>query len=129
MKLEYVEFYAGDVRRNSPKAPESFKTNISITEAQAKGDTLNLTFDYTVGYAPGNSGLHLTGKAAFIGKDAENARKEWVKSKTITGASGEYIVNTIYYHSSLQAIQIARLFGLTAPVVFPQMKFAGKKKK
>ncbi|MBD3389885.1 hypothetical protein GF415_02915 [Candidatus Micrarchaeota archaeon] len=127
MKLEFVEFYAGDVRRNSPKPPESFNTNITLTDAFVEKDALSLNFEYTVNYSPGNSGMHLTGKAVFAGKEAKKAHAEWEKKKTIGGKMGEYIVNALYYHSALNAIPLSSMFGLVPPVVLPEVKFSKKK--
>ncbi len=128
MKLEFVEFYAGDIRKNSPKPAESFNTNITLSDAFLDKNALTLHFEYTVNYSPGNSGIHLTGKAVFAGKEAKKAYAEWEKKQTIGGEVGEYIVNALYYHSALNAIPLSSMFGLVPPVVLPEVKFSKKKR-
>lgn len=131
MRFEYIEFLSGSVKRGAAGIPKTLNTNILVTNARAGDDVLELEFRYGVEYAPDNGSILMEGRAAFRGKDAEASRKEWEEKGNITGERGEYILNAIYHHASLNAMLISRAFNLAPPVALPSLKIgeAAKKRK
>jgi len=129
MQLQSIEFYAGEAKRNSPVSAKAMDMGINLTDAEVEKNLLRINFEYTVVYQPDKSHLRLNGLATFIGPEAEKSFDEWKKTKKITGKHGEEIFNTIYYHSSIDGMLVARAFGLAAPINLPTVKFDLKKKK
>lgn len=130
MKLEYIEFEAGDARRKSPVAPKEIDTNINITSASAtKKDRLIIQFTYIAYYRPDGSHIRLRGNASFKGEHAKKLYQEYAKTKTITGDTGSLVLNSINYHSAVNAVLIAKSFGLTPPIILPTLSFGKPKAK
>lgn len=123
MKLEYIEVLYGDARKNSPQQPEKMDTNINFTNVELSKTELILDFDYTVLYAPDQSHIRLSGKAAFSGPESKKLFDEWQKDKRFTGKEGEMILNAINYNASINAIFMARVFSLVPPIVLPTLTF------
>jgi len=129
MKLYSVDFEYGEARRNGTAAPAGFNNNIEILSASGKDDTLTLQFRYTATYSPDESRLLLGGTAKFMFPHAEKLVAEFTTKKSIGGANGEMILNSLNYHCSLNSVMLARVFNLVPPIVLPQLKFEEPKKK
>jgi hypothetical protein len=132
MKLESIEFGAGEVRKGRGGNPKTIDSNILLTNAELEEGYLALDFEFTATYAPGNDSIRISGMAIFSGKETKKAHAEWVKSKAITGEQGELILNAIHYGSSMNAVLLAKAFNMMPPVVLPTLKIrkkAAKKKK
>jgi hypothetical protein len=131
MKLEYIDIVYGEARKNSPVTPKAIGTNINLTKAELDGSNLRVQFDFLATYSPDGSHLRLSGVAVFSGQEAKKAFDEWSKTARITGEPGEYILNSINYSASINAIQMSRVFNLTPPVTLPRltMKPPPKEKK
>lgn len=123
MKLEYVEILYGDARKISPQPPEKMDTNINFTKVELSKNMLMLDFDYTVIYAPDESHLRLSGKAAFSGAESKKLFDEWQKDKKFTGKEGEMVLNAINYNVSINAIFMAKVFNMVPPIVLPTLTF------
>lgn len=122
MELEFIDFESGDARALSSAAPKSISTNISITDAAANNNQLVVDFDYTAAYSPDGSHIRISGKAGFRGKEVKKAQAEWKKTGSISGVSGELILNAINFNASVNALLISKAFNLTPPIVLPTLK-------
>jgi hypothetical protein len=130
MELEFIDFDAGDAERKGPKAAKEINTDISILSAEADGGNLDLRFDYTVVFMPDGGHIRIRGSARFKDKGASRAQAEWSKTGSISGKSGEFILNAIHYHASVNAVLLSKAFNLTPPIVLPTLKIgAGKASK
>ena len=129
MKLEFIDLESGDARKVSTIMPQAVNTNINLINAEVSNDMLNLSFEFTALYTPDGSYIRMHGKAKFSGKEVKKAYEEWGKTQTITGETGEYILNSINYTSTVNSVFLARVFGLTPPVTLPVLKFELQKKK
>ncbi|MEM4272171.1 MAG: hypothetical protein QXH30_01145 [Candidatus Bilamarchaeaceae archaeon] len=122
MKLEFVEFKSGDAMRKGNAVPKSINANILISNAEAEKDRLKIDFEYGVSYQPDQSYVRMKGSATFIGPEAAKSVEEWKKTKKITGEHGEFIFNALYYHCSINALLITRVFGIAPPIALPTLK-------
>lgn len=126
MQLEFIEFTNGDAKRNGTVRPDLVNTNINIREARLDKETLSMSFDYTVDYAPDKSYIRISGRARFSGKDARAAYDEWKKRMRIGGPAGEAILNSINFYSSANAVLLSKAFGMMPPLVLPTLTLRGE---
>ncbi len=121
MKLESMDFSGAEIRKASNNPVTGVNTGIVITEAAQRGDSLELGFEFSALYSPDPSYIRMRGRAVFSGKEIGSAYQEWLKTKKVSGEAGEYIVNAINHHSSINSIVMAKAFNLASPVVLPRL--------
>jgi hypothetical protein len=127
MKLETMELISCDAKRNSLTASKTINTNIALNSVSEEKGQLKVDFQYTVTYAPDESHLIIGGKATFSGTESKAAAGEWAKTGRITGAPGEFVMNSINYAASVNGVLVARAFNLLPPVALATLAFAPKK--
>ncbi len=132
MILEFLDFgyaEAKKIEEGIPKMPKGINTNIEISNATIKKDVLSLGFTYLAKYTPEGDYIRIDGRARFKGPEVKSAYDEWKKTKRVSGAVGEQIINAINYSSSINSVFIARVFNLTPPIIPPTIRFEERKKK
>lgn len=123
MKLDRIDFMAGEAKRISDVTVQGVNTSIAFTKAELSGDSLSLDFDYSVTYAPDESFIRISGKALFSGKESKKAYDEWAKTQKITGEAGEYVLNAVNYGAALNGVLMAKVFNMAPPVMLPRLTF------
>ncbi len=129
MKLESMELLTCDARKNGAVASKSLDTNIALTSVSDEKGQLRVDFEYTVTYTPDGSHLRMGGKAVFSGAEGKSAAAEWAKSGRISGAAGEFVMNSIYYAASVNGVFVARALNIMPPVALATLAFAPSSKK
>jgi hypothetical protein len=127
MKLESMELVFCDARKNTITASKTINTNIALTSVSDQKGQLKVEFEHTVTYDPDGSHIRTGGRAVYSGSEGKAAAEEWAKNGRITGASGEFIMNSINYAASVNGVLIARAFNLMPPVALATLAFAPKK--
>ena len=127
MKLETIDFEYSQARKIKEGPIQNIDTKIDLTNAIFEKDILSLNFNYVATYSPQGNMIQLSGRTIFSGLDTKTAYDEWKKTKKITGAPGEFIINTINYSSAMNSIFIARIFGLTPPIIMPTIRLQEQK--
>jgi hypothetical protein len=128
MKLESMELTAGDAKKNGITVTKSIDTNIALISVMEEKNQLKVDFEYTASYVPDGSHIHIAGKGVFSGNESKAAADEFAKNGRITGAAGEFVMNAIYYASSVNGVLVARAFNMMPPVSVATLAFEGKKK-
>jgi hypothetical protein len=123
MKVESMDIFSGDFRRQSSQVQQTMNMNINLVGAKAEGDLLQVDFEYVVTYLPGNSFIRLIGKASLRGSESETRKavQEWMASGRISGEGGELIINAINYGASINSVLISRAVNLVPPIVLPTL--------
>ena len=130
MQLEFLDYDFSEVKKNAiGQPPRAIDSKIDLTNASLAKDILELNFVYSVSYLPDKSTIRIGGRARFSGSGAKAVFAEWRKSRQVTGAEGEYIINTINYSTSTNAMLIARAFNLSPPIIPPIIRLSAAKLK
>ncbi len=118
IKLDFVEFTGAEVKKESIKGiPANFRTRIDIVDTDVKDEKLNLTFSYTVQYAPETTHITLYGLAGFSGEEIKKGFEMAKKTKKFPDEVRNQILTGINHVCSTNSVFIARVFNLAPPVV------------
>ncbi len=115
--------------RNNTGTIKGLNINISLEEIKSVTDTLELTYVYTADYEDKFGMLKI--KGVLIAKEDDKLTKEileqWKKGKKVPDAYAETILSAINYSGSANGTLLARVLGLTAPLIPPRIQISAKK--
>jgi hypothetical protein len=115
---------------NGNKSPgESIKglsINISIEKVEKKTDNLEITYAYTANYEEKAGQIRI--KGVLMAKEENKRAKEitdmWKKNKKIPDDYATVVLSALNYSGSANGTLIARVLGLTAPLIPPRIQLA-----
>lgn len=105
--------------------------NIALEEVQKQGEFLELTYVYTANYEEGFGQLRI--KGILLAKEEDKVANEivdtWKKGKKIPDGYAETVLSAINYSGSANGTLLARVMGLTAPLIPPRIQISKKEGK
>lgn len=103
--------------------------NIAIEEVSQVGQELEITYTYHATYEDKAGDLKLRG--VLTAKEDDKLTKEimerWKKEKKLPDAYAEPLLGAINYSGSANGTLVARVLGLTAPLIPPRIQLGNKK--
>lgn len=104
--------------------------NISIEDVNVDGESVDITYAYTANYEEGVGSLMIKGKlmAKEDAKTAQEISDTWKKDKKIPDSYAQSTLSAINYSGSANGTLLARVIGLTAPLIPPRIQLKGKEK-
>jgi hypothetical protein len=105
--------------------------NISIENVDVKGEDVELEYLYTANYEEKVGKLQIRG--VLIAKEDKKLAKEiddaWKKEKKIPESYTPMVLSAINYSGSANGTLLARVLGLTAPLIPPRIQLSKKQGK
>jgi hypothetical protein len=105
--------------------------NISLEDVKLEGDNLELTYIYNAAYQKDAGSLKI--KGVLLAKEdaakSKNIVDTWKKSKKVPDDYATTVLTAINYSGSANGTLIARVLGLTAPLIPPKIQLSKKEKK
>ncbi len=100
--------------------------NIALEDVKAAGENLEITYVYTAGYQENVGSLKI--KGVLISKEESKLTKEitdlWKKSKKLPDDYATIILSAVNYSGSANGTLLARVLGLTAPLIPPRIQLS-----
>ena len=114
--------------KHSQENIQGLSINIALDDVHLNDDTLEITYTYTANYE-NKIGL-LTIKGMLMAKEESKLSNEvaamWKKNKKIPEAYAETVLSAINYSGSANGTLVARVLGLTAPLIPPRIQLSNK---
>ncbi len=109
----------------TPQVPiKGLSINISIEGVEKKDDTLQITYVYTANYEQDAGQLRI--KGLLVAREEDGKVKEvldsWKKTKKIPNDYAETVLSAVNYSGSANGTLLARVLGLTAPLIPPRIQ-------
>ena len=108
----------------SNDAIKGLNINITLEDVQLKEGNVEITYAYTANYDEKVGFLRLRG--VLIAKEENKLTEEiistWKKSKKIPDAYAEMVLSAVNYSGSANGTLLARILGLTAPLIPPRIQ-------
>lgn len=108
--------------------------NIALEDAQADGETLEIYYVYTASYNDGVGEIKI--KGVLTAKEEKKKIKDildtWKKNKRVPEDYAATVLSAVNYSGSANGTLVARVLGLTAPLIPPRIQLSKtetKKKK
>jgi len=106
-------------KKESIEGIKGLAINISLDDVKVKGENVELTYEYTANYDEKVGFLKIRGLITSkedkkLAKDIED---EWKKNKKLPDQYAEMLLGAINYSGSANGTLIARVLGLTAPLI------------
>ena len=100
--------------------------NISIEKVEKKGDHIEITYAYTASYQDKAGEIKI--KGVLLAKEDSKRGKEildmWKKNKKIPDDYATVVLSALNYSGSANGTLIARVLGLTAPLIPPRIQLS-----
>jgi hypothetical protein len=100
--------------------------NIALEDVKSAEGNLEISYDYTVNYETGVGLLNI--KGVLIAKEEAKLSKEvldtWKASKKLPDEYASMILSAVNYSGSANGTLVARVLGLTAPLIPPRIQMA-----
>lgn len=116
----------------APKASiKGLNINISLEDVQLETDTLEMTYVYTADYQDKVGTLKIKG-VLLVKEDAATSKTivdTWKKSKKVPDDYASVVLSAVNYSGSANGTLIARVLGLTAPLIPPKIQLSSKSDK
>jgi hypothetical protein len=100
--------------------------NITLDNVTVKGEAVELTYEYTANYEDKVGLLKI--KGIITAKEDKKLAKEiderWKKEKKLPDKYAELLLGAINYSGSANGTLIARVLGLTAPLIPPHIQLS-----
>ncbi|VVC02705.1 Uncharacterised protein [Candidatus Bilamarchaeum dharawalense] len=117
------------------KTPKSniqgLNINISLEDVKLEEDTLEMTYIYTANYQENVGSLKI--KGVLLAKEdattSKNIVDSWKKSKKVPDDYATVVLSAVNYSGSANGTLIARVLGLTAPLIPPKIQLTKPEKK
>ncbi|MFH1785595.1 MAG: hypothetical protein ABH842_04145 [Candidatus Micrarchaeota archaeon] len=110
---------------------QGLNINISLEDVKLEEETLELTYVYTASYQKEVGTLKI--KGVLLAKEDETKSKAildtWKKSKKVPDDYATTVLSAINYSGSANGTLIARVLGLTAPLIPPKIQLSKTAKK
>ena len=105
--------------------------NITLDNVNVKGENVDLTYEYTANYEDKVGVLKI--KGIITTKEDKKLAKEiderWKKEKKLPDKYAELLLAAINYSGSANGTLIARVLGLTAPLIPPHIQLSRPEEK
>ncbi|MFH1393980.1 MAG: hypothetical protein ABII71_03205 [Candidatus Micrarchaeota archaeon] len=103
--------------------------NISLDDVKVDGENVEIHYSYTANYEEGVGKLSIRGIliAKEDKKTAKSIEDEWKKHKKIPDEYAQSTLSAINYSGSANGTLLARVIGLTAPLIPPRIQLKEKK--
>lgn len=105
--------------------------NIALEDVQRQGELLELTYVYTANYEENFGQLRI--KGILLAREEEKLANEivdtWKKGKKVPDGYAETVLSAINYSGSANGTLLARVLGLTAPLIPPRIQISKKEGK
>jgi len=100
--------------------------NIAIEKVEKKADNIEITYSYTANYQEKAGQIRIKGilMAKENGKRAKEILDMWKKSKKIPDDYATTVLTALNYSGSANGTLIARVLGLTAPLIPPRIQLS-----
>lgn len=105
--------------------------NISIEDVKVDGESVEITYAYSANYEEGVGKLMIKGMlmAKEDKKRAKDISDMWKKEKRIPDDYAQTALSAINYSGSANGTLLARVIGLTAPLIPPRIQLKNAEKK
>ena len=102
--------------------------NIALDEVKVNGENIEMTYEYTATYDEKVGFLKIRGVMSTKEdkKLAKEVSEEWGKSKKLPDTYAEMVLAAINYSGSANGTLIARVLGLSAPLIPPRIQLSKK---
>ncbi|NYZ77664.1 hypothetical protein H0O02_05130 [Candidatus Micrarchaeota archaeon] len=115
-------------KREKREQIQGLSINISIEKVDVKGEDVEIEYLYTANYEKDVGQLQIRG--VLIAKEEKKLAKEldeeWKKGKKIPESYTPVTLSAINYSGSANGTLLARVLGLTAPLIPPRIQIAKK---
>ena len=105
---------------------QGLSINISIDDVKLEGDILETTYVYTADYQEKVGTLKI--KGVLLAKEeaatSKSVMETWKKSKKVPDDYASVILSAVNYSGSANGTLIARVLGLTAPLIPPKIQLS-----
>lgn len=100
--------------------------NIALEDVKAAGENLEISYAYTVNYETGIGMMKI--KGILFAKEETKLMKSildaWKKEKKLPDEYASMVLSAINYSGSANGTLVARVLGLTAPLIPPRIQLA-----
>lgn len=107
---------------------QGLNINISIDDVKVDGENVELFYSYVATYEDKVGELNI--KGVLIAKEDKKLAKEiadtWKKEKRIPDSYAQPTLSAINYSGSANGTLLARVIGLTAPLIPPRIQLKNK---
>ena len=115
---------------NGNKAPgqsiKGLSINIAIEGVEKKADNIEITYAYTADYQENAGQIKIRG--VLMAKEENKRAKEiadmWKKNKKIPDDYATTVLSALNYSGSANGTLLARVLGLTAPLIPPRIQLS-----
>lgn len=115
----------------TPGSIQGLNINISLEDVKLETDTLEITYVYTADYQDKVGTLKI--KGILLAKEDASTSKSiidtWKKSKKVPDDYASVVLSAVNYSGSANGTLIARVLGLTAPLIPPKIQLSSKSEK
>ena len=112
--------------RNSRESIKGLSINISLDGIALQDGNVEITYIYTANYETNVGQLKI--KGVLIAREEEKLTKEimdtWKKGNRIPESYAEVVLSAINYSGSANGTLLARVMGLTAPLIPPRIQIS-----
>lgn len=114
--------------KHSQENIQGLSINIALDDVMLKDGILEIVYTYTASYEDKVGMLSL--KGMIMAKEEEKLAHEvsnmWKKNKKMPEAYAETVLSAINYSGSANGTLVARVLGLTAPLIPPRIQLSNK---
>ena len=118
-----VEISGNRVAREPVKG---LSINIALDDVKADGENIEITYVYTASYQDKVGEIKI--KGVLMAKEDEKRKKDilsqWKKDKKIPEDYATTVLSAVNYSGSANGTLIARVLGLTAPLIPPRIQLS-----
>ena len=114
--------------KNQKGTIKGLNIGINLEDVSLTGDNLEVTYVYTANYEDNFGVLKIKGVLVTKeeGKMTSEIVEGWKKNKKIPDAYAETILSAVNYSGSANGTLLARVLGLTAPLIPPRIQLSKK---
>lgn len=102
--------------------------NIALEDVQKQGDIVELTYVYTANYEENFGQIRI--KGVLLAREEEKVANDildtWKKGKKVPDGYAETVLSAVNYSGSANGTLLARVLGLTAPLIPPRIQISKK---
>lgn len=107
---------------------KNLSINIQLEDVKMASDQLEISYVYTADYQDDVGQLTIRG--VLLAKEDAKLSKEvldmWKKSKKVPDDYAPMVLSAVNYSGSANGTLVARVLGLTAPLIPPRIQISGK---
>ena len=115
-------------KKDSQESISGLSINISLDKVKVDGDKVELQYEYTANYDDKVGVLKIRG--IILAKEDKKLAKEiderWKKEQKLPDQYAEMLLGAINYSGSANGTLLARVLGLTAPLIPPRIQLSRK---